>query len=70
MRTQTTFRGFGYILHVLKPQSNGSPAACGCRDAVINVRAEDMENVPMSAVCIECRRLVLDSRMSITTRPA
>jgi len=62
MQAQTTFRGFGYTLHILEPQSNGSPAACGCYDAVINVRAEDIDNIPMSAICMECRRLLLDRR--------
>ena len=45
-------------VHVWLPTVSSSPAACGCRNAFMNIRPERALELPASAVCPDCRRIL------------
>src|SRR4051812_47303405 len=57
MKGKTTFRGL-YVVHLSPPNPNGTPAACGCPDAVLTVVLEESRHVPDQAICSRCRYVV------------
>lgn len=69
MEHRDSFLSVRRLSDALRDHADLGEAMCGCREIILTISREEMQRLPMSALCPACRRLLVQGCVELENGP-